>query len=387
MKPILVEDQSALNDCLNEISDASELAIDLEFDKNRFRYGFTLCLMQIATHDACFLLDPIVDDLDLRALFPVLQHAEKEKVAFAFGEDLRLLHSMGCFPRGLYDIKMATSLLNYPPASLTNLLDEILGVKLGQSAQNSNWHLRPLTENQLVYAADDVIYLSALHDAVDSQVRKKGIEDWVAEENSYMENASHADAVNNVLFRNKDKVNFSEFSWGIFKSLIEFREEIAEEINRPGYQVIHKDFLMTLAKDPAQIKLWGKVRGIHRKADNPEVKKRLDNALEQALYQASKEGWSKTKPASPKPTPEEFARRREAKHRIDEAKKTVFDPIKKKLLADFGEHAATFILSNRNINDIIMGDFSSLRPYKRKLFTEYADRLGVNIRDYISEKK
>lgn len=384
MKPILIENQSALSDCLPEISAAPELSIDLEFDKNRFRYGFTLCLMQIAAGDACFLLDPIAHGLNVQSVFPMLQDADKPKVVFAFGEDLRLLHSMGSFPRGLYDIKMATSLLNYPPASLTNLLDEILGVQLGQSAQNSNWHVRPLTENQIIYAADDVIYLSALREEVDAQVRKNGIEDWVVEENLWMESASHADAVNNVLFRNKDKMNFTEFSWAVYKALIEFREEVAEEINRPGYQVIHKDFLTALAKDPDQLKQWGKVRGIHRKAENPQVRKRLSDALERALFEASEAGWSKTKPASPKPTPEEFARRREAKARVDEAKKTVFDPIKKKLLADFGEHAATFMLSNRNINDIILGDFSSLRPYKRKLFTEYADRLGVNIQAYLN---
>jgi ribonuclease D len=379
MKPELIQSRQSLADCVSELKKSDELSVDLEFDKNRYRYGFNLCLMQIATPNFCFIIDPLTEELDVSPVFPILESRERDKVVFAFGEDLRLLHSMDCFPRGLIDLRMATSLLNYPPASLTNLLNEILDVQLGQSAQNSNWFIRPLTANQLEYAADDVLYLSALRERVEKEAKEKGILHWVEQENEFMENQSHADVANNALYRPKDKMGLSAYTWGVLEHLLNFREEIAAEVNRPGYQVIHKDYLIELANDSEALKQWDKVRGIHRKVQNSAVKNRLREALEKAHQQAKAQGLSETADALPRPTPEESRKRREEKARMDQLKQTIFDPIKKQLKADYGENAATFILSNRNINDIIMGDFSSMRPYKEELLLKYGKDLGIDV--------
>src|SRR5690554_5661514 len=107
----LIETTSQLEDCVQSIAKASQLAIDLEFDKNRFRYGFQLCLMQIAAGEECFVIDPLAEGVDVSGLFPVLEDETVENVVFAFGEDIRLLHTLGCFPKGLYDLRSATSLL------------------------------------------------------------------------------------------------------------------------------------------------------------------------------------------------------------------------------------------------------------------------------------
>lgn len=383
MRTELIQHPTQFRESIDQLRDATELSIDLEFDKNRFRYGFNLCLLQIATDDVCYVIDPLSDGLDISELFPVLESDRSEKIVFAFGEDLRLLHALGCFPKRLFDLKTATSLLNYPPASLTNLLNEILDVQVGKSAQNSNWFKRPLTDMQISYAAEDVMYLGDLKKQVMKEVREKGMEDWVAEENAFLDSLSFADVSNNELYRTKDKLGLTEYTWFVLKRLLEFRDQLAQKVNRPSYQIIHKDYLTEMAKDRAALDKWDSTSGIHGAVNNHKVKAQLERVLAAANKDAEAENKSKTALAVPRPGPEESRRRRAEKAEMERIKSQVFGPIKKRLIEDFGENAATFMLSNRNIMDLIAGDPSALREYKRELFLKYAEEVGVDVQPYL----
>lgn len=379
----LVKHPTQLSETIDQLETATELSIDLEFDKNRFRYGFNLCLMQIAADGVCYVIDPLSDGLEISKLFPLLESDQSEKVVFAFGEDLRLLHALGCFPKRLFDLKTATSLLNYPPASLTNLLDEILDVQVGKSAQNSNWFKRPLTETQISYAAEDVMHLGELKGQLMKELREKDIEDWVAQENAFLDSLSFADVSNNELYRTKDKLGLSEYTWFVLKRLFEFRDELAKKVNRPSYQIIHKDYLAELANDRAALGKWESMSGIHRAVKNNSTRAQLEQVLAIAHREAEAANKSKTALAVPRPDPEESRKRRAEKAKMEQVKSQVFAPIKKRLIEDYGEHAATFMLSNRNIIDLISGDDSALRNYKRRLLLKYGEEVGVDVRPYL----
>ena len=155
----LINKADDFQSCVDSLSQKSQFSIDLEFDKNRFRYGFNLCLMQIFDGKDCYLIDPLSDDIDIKKIFPLIEDPKIEKVAFSFSEDLRLLHSLGCYPQNVYDISFAAALLNFPPVSLTKLLHMVLEIETDKSSQQSNWFKRPLSEDQKNYAAEDVIYL------------------------------------------------------------------------------------------------------------------------------------------------------------------------------------------------------------------------------------
>lgn len=382
---VVVRDAAQLARAVEALEKADLIALDLEFDKNRYRYGFNLCLLQVSTKETCFLIDPMVDEVQIEKLFPVLENKAIQKLVFAFGEDLRLLHSLGCFPKGLYDIKTATNLLDYPPASLTNLLHDIADIDVGKSAQNSNWCLRPLTETQLAYAAEDVVYLPALYQIVSQKVEDKGMTDWIRQENEYAEGISYADVPSVEVYRTKDKLGRTEYNWQIMKTLLLFRETLAEEVNRPGYQIFHKDYLSELAENPNSLKNWERARGIHPKVKNGKIKVRLQEVLQEAFDEADREGYSKQKLAVPRASPTEVAASKREKARIEKIKTAVFVPIKKKLTQDYGENAATFMLSNRALTDVISGDASGLREYKRELLKKIAAEVGVEVSPYLPD--
>lgn len=384
MKIERIESEKQLEWCFNQLKPARQLAVDLEFDKNRYRYGFQLCLMQIAANDTCYIIDPLTEGVSVKKLFPLFEDPDIEKVVFAFGEDLRLLHTMGCFPRGLYDLRSAISLLNYPPASLTNLLDEILGVQVAKSAQNSNWFLRPLTDDQIEYAADDVRHLAALKNEVEKEAKTKGISEWIAEENKFAEEQDFADTADNEVFRAKDKIGHSQYSWYVLESLLHFREQLAKDINRPSFQVIHKDYLNELTLDPSALEKWYDVRGIHRAVKNEKTRKQLQAVLSEARLAAAEKQLSESDDAIPRLSVEELKERRRKSAEAEKVKQEVFLPVKKQIVRNYGENAATFMLSNRAISDILYGHkVQHLRPYKRKLLLKYAEELNLNIGEYL----
>lgn len=373
-----IDKHSDLESFVSFLRKTKEFAIDLEFDKNYHRYGFNLCLVQIYAEEECFLIDPLSGDLDIKKLFPVLESEEIKKVVFAFGEDLRLLHSLGCFPRNIYDISIATSLLNYPPASLTNLIASILEVDTGKSSQKSNWYQRPLSDDQVHYAAQDVLHLFKLKDIFTAEAAEKGISGWIAEENALMNDVNYADEESNNFIKEKDKQDLTEQEWYLFKKLMGFREETAKKFNRPGFKIIKKDYLKDLARDSRNLRNWHKKRGIYGPLKSMEYKKILHNILREGTAEAAEQGLSETEPAI-KPLDEEMhAYYSEEKARLNEMKTRFFNPIKQKITEQYGKETASFIFSNRIISDLISNEERRLEDYKKNIIIEYARELELN---------
>lgn len=379
MKSQYISRNRDLAHCITFLSKTDAIAIDLEFDKNRYRYGFNLCLVQIFADGQCFLIDPLSEQLDIENLFPLLEDPDIEKVTFAFGEDLRLLHSLGCFPQHIFDLKIAASLLNYPPLSLSNLLKEVLDVETEKSSQNSNWYARPLSDRQRKYAADDVRYLLELRSVLNQEAADREIDSWIREENEKLEQLDYSDVDDSTYIRKKDKNGLSEFEWFRFKQLLEFREELAKRFNRPNYQIIDKNYLKELVTGAATLQEWNSVKGIFRKVRTHEIRKQISDLLAESAQTALRMELSDERPAIKPLSREECRIQRQERTRINRIKDELFSPIKSRIAEDYGDEAACFMLSNRSITNIIMGNVDSLESYKRALIEDYARELDKNV--------
>lgn len=379
MKSQYISRNRDLAHCISFLSQTEAIAIDLEFDKNRYRYGFNLCLVQIYADGRCFLIDPLSDHLDIENLFPLLEDPAIEKVTFAFGEDLRLLHSLGCFPQHIFDLKIAASLLNYPPLSLSNLLKEVMDVETAKSSQNSNWYARPLSDRQRRYAADDVLYLLELRDRLHQEAKDRHIDTWIREENEKLDHLDFSDVDESTYIRKKDKSGLSEFEWFCYKQLLEFREELAKRFNRPNYQIIDKAYLKALVTGKATLQEWETVKGTFRKVRTPEIRNQISQLLDESAQTAHAMELSSEKPAIKPLSREEFRVQKQERTRVNRIKDELFSPIKSRIAEDYGDEAACFMLSNRSITNIIMGKVDSLESYKRALIEDYARELDKNV--------
>jgi ribonuclease D len=91
--------------------------------------------------------------------------------------DLGVLHqALGVMPGPVYCTKIASRLARTytDKHGLKDLVRELLGVDLSKQQQSSDWGAADLTEQQVAYAASDVLHLHALRDKLDAMLAREG---------------------------------------------------------------------------------------------------------------------------------------------------------------------------------------------------------------------
>lgn len=158
----------------------------LGFDTEFVRCGTYFpkpCLMQLSTPQSEYLID-LQANLDLSSLGPVFSNPHIACVVHACGEDLEILHGAGLpLPAGLFDTQVAASLcgLGFGPG-LQQLCQDLLGVEVDKTTSRSDWSRRPLSDEQLTYAAEDVRLLHPLHDILHKRLVSLGRWTWFQED-------------------------------------------------------------------------------------------------------------------------------------------------------------------------------------------------------------
>jgi ATP-dependent helicase Lhr and Lhr-like helicase len=158
-----VDTPAALRAASEDLRAADVVGLDVE---TALDFG-TLCLLQIATRNRTFLVDPFAVG-DLKPITDVLSGQRPVKVIHNARFERRVLASLGIALDGVYDTLEASREARGPDAlgghSLAMVCERELGMSLDKSAQTSNWSRRPLSPDQLQYAALDAEILLMLYD-------------------------------------------------------------------------------------------------------------------------------------------------------------------------------------------------------------------------------
>ena len=158
------------------IRSAPVIALDTEYDSFRY-FRDKLCLLQVQTGERTWLIDPLAEGLDLSLLGDVLINPDVLKIFHAGDNDIRILKRDYAFAfRNIFDTHRAASLLGFRQLALSTLLESLLGVTLEKKMQRSRWDIRPLSEEQLDYAALDTAHLPDLYRKLDAELHEKGME-------------------------------------------------------------------------------------------------------------------------------------------------------------------------------------------------------------------
>ena len=156
---------------------ASILGIDTEYDSFRY-FREKLCLIQIYAPTTTYVLDATAD-LDLSFLARPFKSKSIVKILHAADNDIRLLkRDYGFEFQNIFDTHRAAMLLGFRQLSLDKMIKEFLDVDLKKSKkmQRSRWDHRPLTDEQLEYAVQDVTLLPALYEKQKTGLREQGLE-------------------------------------------------------------------------------------------------------------------------------------------------------------------------------------------------------------------
>ena len=144
---------------------ASEvIGVDAEMDSIH-GYSAKLCLVQISSPTADYLVDPLVTSLDLTDLDKIFSSEQPIKVLHAGENDIPYLKEWtgGNFS-GLFDTYLAARILGFPRTGLSALLEEFFQVHQDKRFQTADWRVRPLPPDQDEYARVDTRYLLPMRD-------------------------------------------------------------------------------------------------------------------------------------------------------------------------------------------------------------------------------
>lgn len=369
----LIDSDEKLQQAVEQLSKTRELALDLEFDQNRYSYGFNLCLVQITAGDGvCYVIDPFTID-DLRPVFDLIEDPAITKIIHHSNNDILLLNKLGCNIKGVLDTDVAAKLLNYEKSSLATVLKEEFDIEIDKSQQSSNWNKRPLTDEQLVYAAIDVIYLQKVKNKLLSQLEEEGRLHWLEEENQLLENLKFTEPDNPHL-KLKNAFRLTLYQQYILKALFDFREDLAKEFDKPAPFVIPNDALIELAcNTDVDIHEWlNHTRGIHGRMKKPSYEKKLRNIIKQVVNQAEEDAISHDFPINQYKRPFKTAE--------TESRREDISNIQAKIIERYGLYTSRLIINQNLITEYsFTGKLRCTKRYATAVVLDVAAELNINL--------
>lgn len=136
-------------------------------------YRDRLCLVQLSRGDGNAELVQFGRDADAPELKRLLADESVLKIFHFARFDMAVLkHRLGVMPKPVYCTKVASKLARtYTDRhGLKDLARELLGIELSKQQQSSDWGAPELSQEQLAYAASDVLHLHALKDKLDAML-------------------------------------------------------------------------------------------------------------------------------------------------------------------------------------------------------------------------
>jgi ribonuclease D len=262
-----IETRADLDALAHDLLTEKVIAVDTEAD-SFYHYFDKTCLVQIGTRRQIYLVDPLAlgGPAELAALGPIFASPEIRKIFHAAEYDLFVLRrDCGFRFANLFDTMISAQVLGYPSVGLSSLTQQHFDVNLPKDEQRSDWSTRPLTQNQLSYAAADVLYLLPLAELLAKELRRVGRESWAQEEFEALERRVWREREFDELgyLRIKGARKLDATGLAILRELYLMRDQKAREIDRPPFKVLGNRTLLEIAeRQPRKLGELAEIKGI-----------------------------------------------------------------------------------------------------------------------------
>ncbi len=262
-----IDNQETLEAFVERARASSVLAIDTEFLREKTYYA-RLCLLQLATDDEVAIIDPFAVN-DLHVLVPLLADRDIVKLFHAGGQDLEILYrEVGMLPEPIFDTQVAAALLGHTQQiGYGALVHSVCGVNLKKVDSYTDWSRRPLSDSQLEYAADDVVYLPGIYREMCAMLDARGRREWLAPDFAELSDPARYEADPRQRFRRLKRVSsLSRRQLSAAREVAAWREEEAARRDVPRKWVITDEQIVEACKREARsIDELFMVRGMREK--------------------------------------------------------------------------------------------------------------------------
>ena len=184
---IWVDRQDELSELALALESQTLIGVDTEFLRERTFFP-KLCLLQLSAGDGIWCIDTLRGSLE--PLVSALTAPQTRKVIHAARQDLEAFYlTTKRVISPLFDTQIAAGCIGLKPqVGYAELVKTFLDVTIPKGQTRTDWSKRPLTPEQLEYAADDVLYLAELAERLTARLRELGREHWAAEDCGALEN-------------------------------------------------------------------------------------------------------------------------------------------------------------------------------------------------------
>ncbi|MBM1144875.1 ribonuclease D [Alcanivorax sp. ZXX171] len=313
MTYIWCDSAEALGEWTARLPAGAPLYLDTEFMRERTYYP-RLALVQVHDGEAIRLID--TTRVAAADLAPAL--ADRPLVMHACSEDLEALAAFsGAYPAAVEDTQIAAALTGEDmQLSYQRLVESRMGVSLPKGATRTDWLKRPLSEEQLRYAEDDVKYLPELAEGLREDLMRLGRAAWWDEEcarlrEDALKRAEPGDAWRQV--KGAGALRGQELA--VLEALAQWREDTARERDLPKGFVLRDNTLLDLCRARSLSRERLRELGMHPKA----IRRDGDTVLALASDAAG------ATPPAPLPGPLEPAQRQTVKRLREEVSRIADD--------------------------------------------------------------
>ncbi len=285
-------------DSLGEILARHEhFGVDTEFVREK-TYSAQLCLVQIATPDEIYCVDPLTD-YDQQAFWQRLLacdwivHSARQGIEVGW-------QTAGSMPASLFDTQVAAALLGYPvQIGYAGLISELFDIEMDKSHTRADWSRRPLREAYLQYAAEDVEHLLPAYDKLEEALERKGRLDWAREDSmALLDPQLYEVDPRQAIDRLKGARNFRGRRRAAAARLAAWREREAIRRNRPRQWIVRDATLLDIAsKLPESTGQLARIEGL-----TPKLASRIGKKLLKAVADSAKDNNDYRPPRPPNET-------------------------------------------------------------------------------------
>ena len=284
METRYISDLEQLEAVCQQWKNAPWLAVDTEFMRET-TYFANLCLIQIADEQLAVAIDPLV----IQSLAPLKQLFRQDTtiVFHAASQDLEIFYQLfDELPKVLFDTQIAAAIAGHQEQiGYAKLAEEVCKVSLNKQYSRTDWSMRPLSDKQISYALDDVIYLGQIYTYLVDKLTQQNRIDWLEAEFSRM--ASPETYINDPMKmwkKVKQHQRLKPRDLLIVQHLAAWRETEALNKNRPRRQILKDEVIIDIARiQPKSKQDWQQIRGL-----SPAFAERLARKLPEIIQQALK---------------------------------------------------------------------------------------------------
>jgi ribonuclease D len=266
--------QEELENFVQRAQGTGVLALDTEFLREKTYYA-KLCLLQIQTDDETAIVDPLAVD-DLTPLVPLFEDENIVKIVHSGRQDLEIFkHYLDCVPHPLFDTQIAAALLGHTQQiGYGPLVHSICGVKIRKADSYTDWSRRPLTESQITYASEDVIYLPEMYRKMKQMLEDAGRLNWLDSEFEDLANPDNYVVEPRERYRRlKHSSSLNRRQLAAAREVAAWRELEAQRRNVPRKWVLSDEQIVEACKrEPRTIDELFMVRGVRERICTAEAR-------------------------------------------------------------------------------------------------------------------